>query len=92
MAKKSPGIDPMGYGPFGKEKLEGPKVHHDYHGKDASVPAKGNARAIPNQHWEMHYDLCEPSRNMYLTEGADFVAKEPNKRKTTYQKVNEEDH
>ena len=68
------------------------KRHHDNHGKDASVPAKGNARAIPNQHWERHYDLCAPSRNMKLTEGADFVAKRPSERKTTYEKVNKEDH
>lgn len=66
--------------------------HHHSHGKDASVPAKGNKRAIPDQHWEKHYDLCAPSRNMELTGGADFVAKRPSDRKTTHLKVNPEDH
>jgi hypothetical protein len=70
--------------------LEGLKKHHDNHGKDASVPAKKNP--IPNQHWEMRYSTCEPSRNMELTQGSDFVAKRPSDRKTTYVKVNKEDH
>jgi hypothetical protein len=72
--------------------LEGPKKNHDNHGPNASVPAKGNNRAIPGQHWEKHYDLCAPSKNMYLTEGADFAPKRSAERKTTYLKVNREDH
>lgn len=77
---------------MGKEKLEGPKKHHNPHGKDASVPAKGERRAIPNEHWERSYDLCAPSKNMELTKGSDFVAKNPTDRKTTHLKVNKEDH
>ncbi len=73
-------------------KLEGPKVHHNYHGKDASVPAKGNKRAIPNEHWERSYDPCYPSRNMEITKGADFAPKISSERKTTYVKVNKDDH
>ncbi len=92
MKKKSPGMNPMGYSPFGKEKLEGPKVHHDNHGKDASVPAKGNKRAIPGEHWEMRYNMSKPSENMIVTEGADFEPKQSDKRKTTQLKVNKEDH
>ena len=73
-------------------KLEGPKKHHNDHGKHASVPAKGEARAIPGEHWERHYDLCSPSKNMELTGGADFAPKLSDHRKTTYIKVNKEDH
>ena len=81
--------------PFRRKKmsrLEGPKKHHDDHGIHASVPAKGNDRTIPGEHWEKHYSLTEPSRNMELTEGSDFVAKNPTNRKTTYLKVNPQDH
>ena len=73
-------------------RLEGPKIHHDYHGKNASVPAGGDKSVIPGQHWEKHYDLCGPSRNMELTGGADFAPKISDERKTTYIKVNREDH
>lgn len=48
--------------------------------------------AIPNDHWERHYDRCAPSENMVLTEGADFNPKNSTFRKTTYLKVNEQDH
>ncbi len=91
-SKKGPGMEPLGHSPFSKVKLEGPKKHHDDHGSNASVPAKGNARAIPGEHWERPYDLCAPSKNMYLTEGADFAPKKSDERKTTYLKVNREDH
>lgn len=91
-SKNSPGKSQLGHSPFGKEKLEGPKKHHDDHGEYASRPSKGNARAIPGEHWERGYDLCSPSRNMELTEGSDFAPKESDKRKTTYIKVNREDH
>jgi len=67
------------------------KHHHD-HGINASVPAKGNKRAIPDEHWEKHYSPNDPSRNMYATQGADFAPKQSDKRKTTYVKVNKEDH
>lgn len=87
--RKSPGQNPMGHSPFGHEKLEGPKKHHDDHGKHASVPSGGH---IPNKHWEMGYSPSCPSRNMMLTEGADFAPKQSDMRKTTYVKVNKEDH
>lgn len=73
-------------------KLEGPKVHHDDHGKDASRPHGGSGKAVPSKHWEMHYDLCSPSKNMKATHGADFAPKRSDERKTTYIKVNKEDH
>ena len=91
-ARKSPGIDPLGHKPFSNVKLEGPKKHHDDHGKDASVPGKGNKNAVPNEHWERHYSLSEPSENMKLVHGSDFCPKESDLRKTTYLKVNKEDH
>lgn len=88
MAKK-PGEAPLGYGPFGHEKLEGTKKHHDDHGPNDSVPGR---KPIPNEHWERSYDATHASRNMKLTEGADFVPKRSKDRKTTYIKVNETDH
>ena len=72
--------------------LEGPKVHHDNHGKNASHPTGGNKDAVPCKPWEMHYNLCGASRNMELTEGSDFAPKQSDQRKTTYIKVNREDH
>lgn len=92
MKKKSAGVNPLGYSPFGKEKLEGPKKHHDYHGNTDSVPAKGDKRAIPGQHWEMRYNMHKPSENMVLTKGSDFEPKRPQDRKTTHLKVNREDY
>ena len=93
MVKKlPPGMAPLGHSPFSKVKLEGPKRHHDDHGPNASVPAKKNVRAIPAEHWERHYSLCEPSQLMKETGGSDFVAKNPSDRGTTYKKVNREDH
>ena len=89
---KSPGKAPLGHGPFSEVSLEGPKKHHDDHGSNASVPAKGEGRAIPGDHWEMHYDLCGASKNMKLTGGAEFAPKRSDERKTTYIKVNKEDH
>lgn len=91
-SRKSPGMAPLGHPPLSKVKLEGPKKHHDDHGSDASVPAKGNARAIPGEHWEKQYSQWEASKNMYLTKGSDFIAKQPQDRKTTHLKVNETDH
>lgn len=89
--KKSQGAGkrPLGHTPFSHVKLEGPKKHHDFHGKDDSVPGK---RHIPNEHWERSYDATDPSRNMELTEGAAFAPKCAKDRKTTYIKVNESDH
>lgn len=89
---KSPGQSQLGHMPMSKVRLEGPKMHHDNHGSKDSVPMKGSAQAVPNQHWERGYDAYDPSRNMILTEGADFNPKCPSDRKTTYIKVNKEDH
>lgn len=61
-------------------------------GKDASRPMKGNGPAVPNQHWEMRYNMCKPSENMVVTAGADFAPKISDQRKTTHLKVNKEDH
>lgn len=86
---KYAGMAPLGWGPFGKEKLEGNKKTHDYHGMDASVPGK---RPIGDEHWERRYNATTPSDNMYLTQGDDFAPKRSDERKTTYIKVNREDH
>jgi len=91
-SNKSPGKSQLGHIAFGKEKLEGPKKHHDDHGRDDSKPMKGNANAVPSGHWEKPYDLCGASENMYLTGGADFAPKRSDERKTTYIKVNKTDH
>lgn len=91
-SRKNPGLAPLGNSPFGKEKLEGPKKHHDNHGSKDSVPAKGNKRAIPNEHWERRYDATDASENMKLVHGSEFNPKNPSNRKTTHIKVNKEDH
>lgn len=89
MAKKGPGTAPLGHSPFGKESLEGPKVHHDYHGMDSSVPAKGSARAIPGSHWEMAYNMIPDNGS---TPAGAFEPKCSDVRPTTHRKVNKEDH
>lgn len=91
-SRKDPGVAPLGHQPFSKVKLEGPKREHDFHGNDASVPAKGKGAAVPNKHWERSYDATGPSKNMFLTEGSDFNPKTSQERKTTYIKVNRDDH
>jgi hypothetical protein len=91
-SSSSPGLAPLGNSPGSKVKLEGPKVYHDNHGSKDSVPGKGNGRAVPHEHWEKHYDATDASKNMYAVEGADFNPKCSDERKTTYIKVNKEDH
>ena len=49
-------------------------------------------RAVPNAHWEQHYSTSKPSKNMEDVQGSDFAPKCPSDRKTTYVKVNREDH
>lgn len=83
---------PLGHRPSSKVKLEGPKKAHDDHGINASVPMKKSGNAVPRDHWEKQYSSWEASPNMYATEGADFIAKNPSDRKTTHLKVNREDH
>jgi len=90
-SRKSPGIDPMGHPPFSKVKLEGPKVHHDYHGDNASVPGKGNKNAVPGSHWEVKYDPTV-HKDSRTTRGSEFSPKKSDERMTTYVKVNKEDH
>lgn len=81
---------PLGNKPMSKVKLEGPKVHHDDHGRDASYPARG--KTAPSNHWEKQYDPGAPSGSMIGMCGADFNAKRGRDRKTTHLKVNEVDH
>lgn len=89
---QGPGVRPLGHSPFGKEKLEGPKKHHDFHGNTDSVPAKGNKRAIPNEHWEKMYDATDASRHEDRVGGSAFNPKCAKDRPTTHIKVNETDH
>ena len=53
---------------------------------------KPSGKAVPDKHWEQHYSTSKPSKNMEATEGSDFAPKCPSDRKTTYTKVNKEDH
>lgn len=65
--------------------------HHIDHGHDASVPKKGQGRAVPNEPWEKIYSLCEPSKRMDENAGSDFNAMPPTRRMRMYKKVNETD-
>jgi len=58
----------------------------------ASVPKKGKGPAVPNQHWEMRYNMAKPNEYMLRTSDAAFVPQIANTRKTTQKKVNKEDH
>lgn len=89
---KGPGTDPLGHPPFSKVKLEGPKKHHDYHGMDASVPGKGDKKAVPGQHWERLYNATDASDYMKSVQGDAFNPQCAKDRKTTHIKVNETDH
>jgi hypothetical protein len=44
------------------------------------------------EHWEIRYSTNQPSKNMEYTQGSDWAPKCPSDRKTTYVKVNKEDH
>ena len=85
--ESSPGIAPLGRSPMNKSGLE-PKRHHDDHGPDASVPAKGSKRAIPNEAWEMKYSIYQPTSRPE----AKFDPTCARERPTMYNKVNETDH
>jgi hypothetical protein len=90
MSKKlGPGQAPLGHRPGDKVRLEGPKVHHDFHGNDASVPAKGNARAIPGEAWEMQYSKVGKTGNTVMDL---FNPKCGKDRPMPHHKVNETDH
>jgi len=92
MAKKSgPGLAILGRAPFSKVKLEGPKVHHDDHGKSASVPGKGSCCAIPGEHWEVAYSSIVKKDEKRLA-GKEFNPMLAKDRPHTHAKVNEEDH
>lgn len=88
-AKKDVGERALGRPPLSHDKLEGPKVRHDFHGNDASVPAKGSNRAVPEGHWEMMYNPC--GYNGPTPAGA-FVPKRSKDRPQPYNKINESDH
>lgn len=64
------------------------KHHHHDHGKDASVPQKGNSRAVPSDHWEKYYDPEQPKDRPEAAFDP-MLAKD---RPTMYKKVNETDH
>jgi hypothetical protein len=90
MAKKlGPGMAQLGRAPMTKDKLEGPKVHHDDHGPNDSVPAKGSKRAIPGEHWEQQFSR----KSMYTNApGNEMNPKLAKIRPCTHVKVNETDH
>jgi hypothetical protein len=69
--------------------LEGVHKRHHDHGKDASMPAKGNARAIPNEHWEMGYNPDPENLHTHMGCWDPKLAKH---RPCTHNKVNETDH
>lgn len=90
MVKKiGPGQAPLGHSPGSKVKLEGPKVHHDFHGNDASVPGKGKKNAVPSGHWEKQYSMHSMSTN---APGNEMNPKCAKIRPSTHVKVNETDH
>lgn len=90
-SNKSPGIAPLGHPPMSKVKEEGPKKYHDNHGKDASVPAKGDGKIIRGEAWEMQYKPCV-YKDKENTRGAEFSPRKSDERMTTYNKVNRTDH
>lgn len=53
---------------------------------------KKNNPKSNKEHWEVSYSMHTPPKNMVVTQGADFVPKCPQDRKTTHLKVNKEDH
>ena len=69
--------------------LEGPHKKHHNHGKDDSVPKKGNGPAVPNEHWEKQYNPLPRGGND--PKGA-FEPKCAKNRPTPHNKVNETDH
>ena len=88
----NPGTSQLGHPPFSNVKLEGPKKHHDFHGNDASVPARDDKRIPHGEHWEKTYDATGASATMNRNGGADFNPKRGQDRATTHIKVNREDH
>lgn len=83
------GVNPLGHSPFGHEKLEGPKRHHDFHGSDDSVPGKGKGMSVPPQHWEKQY---KDSPYQKITPASAFLPHCAKDRPTPHLKVNECDH
>lgn len=49
------------------------------------------AKTAPKEHWEVRYSLCD-QHNTKDVMGAEFNPQKANSRKTTYTKVNEQDH
>jgi hypothetical protein len=60
--------------------------------KDASVPGKPGQKIPPKQAWEMKYDANACSKDMKLMGGSDFAPRPAKTRKTTYEKINEQDY
>lgn len=90
MAKKlSPGIDPDGHPAMAKVKLEGPKKHHDNHGKDASVPCRYDEPITPKMPFTKMYSLNRVHTN---APGNEMNPKRGRDRPSTHTKVNETDH
>lgn len=65
-----------------------PHHHHD-HGKDASVPGKGNKEAVPCKEWEKHYELSPVGKS---TPAGAFLPKRSKDRPQPHHKVNECDN
>lgn len=85
------GTSQLGYAPGSKVKLQGPKRHHDDHGPNASVPAKGGGQIPSSEHWEKVYN-SDPSKDTVKRLGSEFDARPARGRMTTHVKVNECDH
>jgi len=90
MKKLPPGKSQMGHEPFSKVKLEGPKVRHDDHGKNASVPAKPGEKVPPNSHWEKQYKTAVGNQDKSGIRAFDPMRSKD--RPCTHVKVNEQDH
>lgn len=63
--------------------------HHHDHGNDASVPAKGNERAVPGKQWEIQYNPLPAGKS---TPAGAFDPKRSKDRPCAHNKVNESDH
>lgn len=90
MARQRAGIDPLGHLSHARVKEEGPKMHHDNHGKTDSQPLKGKGYAIPGEHWERAYNP-DPEYGMNDPKGA-FCPKVASERPNTHNMVNKTDH
>jgi len=58
---------------------------------DASAPKKGNGPAVPNEHWERHYNPT-PNKDSASVRGFEFNPMRSDHRMTTYLKTNKTDN